>query len=287
MNTPTRVAVESALARLRRRAAVGFLAASVATGIAGAVGGAIGDLPASDWIGWIAIAVAVLGIEFRLVASRLGENHRPDAIGVSPILGVANGLTLLRGVLLAWVAGFLAFGIGWLATPGWIEPSTIATASRLVPWLPALCYGAAALLDAADGFLARFHGRVTTLGTHLDTAYDGLGVLLAVAVGVFGGAIPAWYLAVGLARYAFVGGMRLRRSRGLPVYRLPDRTSGRLLAGIQMAFLTVALSPAVGTAGAAVGSLLVGVPFLLGFGRDWLHVSGRHPGVDYSTASRR
>ncbi|MDR5671734.1 Phosphatidylglycerophosphate synthase [Halalkaliarchaeum sp. AArc-CO] len=271
MNTPTRVAAESAHARLRQHTAAWFLTAGIATGGVGALGAVRSGFGAT-WLGWAAIALVVLAVEYRLVVVRLPANHRPDAEGLSPNLGAANLLTLLRGILIAWTAGFLAFGGGWLSTVG---------------WFPAVCYGVAALLDAGDGALARHRGRITALGAQLDTEYDALGILVATVVGVFGGAIPAWYLSVGFARYAFVGGVRLRRLRGLPVYELPERTPARLLAGAQMAFLAAALSPILGTDAVAVGVVIVGVPFLLGFLRDWLHVSGRHPGLDQSKMDGR
>lgn len=275
--------------------AIGALGAFGAIGAIGTVGtigtvGAIGALETFDplgvvetpgpirigvataWIGWSTIALFVLAVEYRLVVGRLGANHRPDADGLLPKLGAANLLTLLRGVLIAWTAGFLAVGSGWLSADGYLV------------WLPAVCYGLAAVLDAGDGALARFRGRITALGAQLDTEFDALGILVATAVGVFGGVIPLWYLSVGVARYVFVGGVRLRRMRGQPVYELPERTPARLLAGIQMAFLVVALSPFLGPAAVAVGCFVVGVPFLLGFLRDWLHVSGRRPGIDGSMA---
>ncbi|AUX09555.1 CDP-diacylglycerol--glycerol-3-phosphate 3-phosphatidyltransferase [Halalkaliarchaeum desulfuricum] len=270
------MAAESAHAKLRQYTTVWFLAASLATGGVGTLG-AIWIDPGTAWFGWTAIALFILGIEYRLVVIRLSANHRPDAEGVYPTLGAANLLTLFRGVLIAWTGGFLAFGI---------EPSATPIDGYLL-WLPAVCYGAAGLLDAGDGAIARLRGRITELGTQLDTEYDALGILVATAVGVFGDAIPAWYLSVGVARYAFVGGVHLRRIRGRPVYELPERTPARLLAAAQMAFLVVALSPILGTDAVAIGSVIVGVPFLLGFLRDWLHVSGRYPGIDYSKMDRQ
>lgn len=283
MDTSTRVATESAVARLRRQTVAWFLVAAVATAAVGVVASG-GDSPA-NWLGWTAIAVAVLAVEYRLSVGRLPANHQPDAERVFPTLGVANLLTLLRGVLIAWTAGFLAFDMGWLSMPGWVAPSTVAVGAALL-WAPAVCYGAAALADAVDGALARRRGRVTSLGEQLDLEYDSLGVLVAVTVGVFGGAIPTWYLSVGGARYAFLAGVRWRRSNGRPVYELPDRAITRVLAGCQMAFLVAALSPITGATAVALGCVVVGVPFLLNFLRDWMYVSGRHPRVDYSTVDR-
>jgi CDP-diacylglycerol--glycerol-3-phosphate 3-phosphatidyltransferase len=42
-----------------------------------------------------------------------------------------------------------------------------------------------------------------------------------------------------------------------------------------MAFCFVALLPVTGPTVGAVGALVVGGPFVLGFVRDWLYVTGR------------
>jgi CDP-diacylglycerol--glycerol-3-phosphate 3-phosphatidyltransferase len=212
-------------------------------------------------IRWAALSLAALGVVFGTAARRLDENHAPGDDAPDPRLGVATHVTLGRGVLLAWVAGFLLVtwteGIAWLA------------------WLPALLYGAAAALDAVDGAVARRHDNATVLGARLDMAFDAFGLLVAPVVAVAAGQLPWWYLSVSLARYVFVAGLRLREHRGLPVADLPPRASRRVLAGLQMAFVAVALTPVVSPALGRVGAGLFGGAVLAGFVRDWLYVSGR------------
>ena len=84
----------------------------------------------------------------------LALNHPPQKPRLRPSLGAANWLTLLRGGLIAVLAGFVfqpALSDGSLA--GWIA------------WAPAALYIAAAALDGADGFLARVTGSATRRGS--------------------------------------------------------------------------------------------------------------------------
>ncbi|SDM21769.1 CDP-diacylglycerol--glycerol-3-phosphate 3-phosphatidyltransferase [Halogranum gelatinilyticum] len=251
--------------RLRRRTAVlaaVSLAATLAVGwLAVRVVGVAGA------VRWTLVASATLLLVVGLLATRLDDN-RPvaeregtDGGQLAPTLGPATHVTVGRGVLLAWVAG--CFALAWATLPAWTL------------WLPALGHGAAAALDAVDGALARRTRRVTRLGARLDLSFDALGLLVAPLVGVVAGQLPWWYLSVGLARYGFVAGIRLREYRGLPVYELPTRASRRLLAGLQMAFVAVALTPLVPPAAGTVGAALFGGALLAGFVRDWGYVSGR------------
>jgi CDP-diacylglycerol--glycerol-3-phosphate 3-phosphatidyltransferase len=248
----------SALATLRRRAT---LHAVVAVTLTLAGYGLLWWVIPETASRWLAVAGVVLGAELFLLQRHLDTNRRHDEERLLADLGVGNLVTLTRGVLLAWVAGFLA--VPWVASE--------------LAWLPAVGYGLSAVLDALDGAVARARDRVTVLGETLDVEFDALGLLVVPLVGVVAGQLPAWYLAVGLARYLFVGGCRLRGRRGLAVHDLPPRASRRVLAGAQMAFVAVALTPVVSPAVAGVGAVLVGVPLLLGFARDWLYVSGRLP----------
>jgi len=269
------------LATLRRRSAGVLSVAVLWTCLAYLFGRVLVDLPR----GWLGLALAWLLPVGGALAAGLASNHPPGGDRIVPRLGLANLVTLSRGVLVAWTAGFLALGSGALATEGWLSLPLIAAAQgvsfgALSPgppavWLPALLYGGAAALDAVDGRVARTLGVRTALGARLDARYDGLGILTASLVGVVGGVLPAWYLVVGAATYAFAGAVRARRRLGRPVYPLPDRRSRRLLAGLQMAFLAVALVPAVGRLAATAGATVVGGAYLLGFCRDWLCVTGR------------
>ncbi|KTG10105.1 hypothetical protein AUR64_10945 [Haloprofundus marisrubri] len=259
MSGSNRVRHESALASLRRRLG-GF--AGLALLSTAVVGGtlSITRTATTTTVGlWFFVATAVLALELGWATRQLDRNRRSGET-LFARLGAGNLVTLGRGVLLAWVAAFVV--VDW---------TTIAE----LLWIPAALYGTAAALDLVDGALARRNDRVTGMGTSLDLEYDALGVLVACSVGVVAGLLPLWYLSVGLARYAFGLGRYLRRRRDLPVYDLPPRVSRRLLAGLQMAFLAVALSPLVDPATRTAGATAFGGALLLGFARDWLYVSGR------------
>lgn len=175
--------------------------------------------------------------------------------------GLANRITVARAVLLAWVAGFLF--VPWLGVGG------------VVAWAPAVLYGLAAALDAVDGAVARRLDQTTALGARLDMSFDAFGLVVAPLVGVVAGQLPWWYLSVSVARYVFVAGIRLREFRELAVAPLPPRRSRRTLAGVQMAFVAVALTPLLSSFAGRIGATLFGGALLAGFVRDWLYVSGR------------
>jgi CDP-diacylglycerol--glycerol-3-phosphate 3-phosphatidyltransferase len=248
---------DSALTSLRRRVALLSLVAVTLTVAGYGLLRTFWDPLAAGR--WLVPAGVVLGVELVLLSTSLDANHRHEEDRLLPEFGPGNLVTVARGVLLAWVAGFVA----------------IAWADRALAWLPAVLYGLAAALDFADGTLARATDRVTVLGERLDLEFDALGLLVAPVVGVVAAQLPLWYVSVGLARYLFVGGLALRERRGLSTYDLPPRRSRRVMAGLQMAFVPAALSPTVALRTAELGALLVGVPVLLGFVRDWLYATGR------------
>ncbi|MDL5363936.1 CDP-alcohol phosphatidyltransferase family protein [Halalkalicoccus sp. NIPERK01] len=206
---------------------------------------------------WLLLTIPVLAYVLALFWRFLPRNR--DAGRLLPSLGPGTLLTLARGVLIAFLAGFLL-----LPRP-----------TESLVWLPALLYGTAVLADYADGAVARLTDHVTTLGARLDTEFDALGILIAPLLAVAYGQLPVWYLSVSVARYLFVLGRWLRRHRGRPVFDLPPRRGRRPLAGLQMAFLTLVLSPVVSTPLTTVAAVFVATPFVAGFVRDWLYVSGR------------
>jgi len=182
----------------------------------------------------------------------------PPFGGVRRLLGLANAVTLLRGALYAVAAGFVV-----------LPPDTD------LAWVPALCYGVGVALDKLDGTVARSVGRETDLGERLDVTFDTFGFVAAPVVAVAWGLLPAWYLSISAARYVFVAGIRWRRLRGRPVFDRPDSDLGKYLAGVQMAFLTVALVPATPTDLVHAAAPVVLAPSLAVFARDYLAVSGR------------
>lgn len=176
-------------------------------------------------------------------------------------LGMANRITLLRGLLIGETAGFLA-----------ILP---VQASAGLLYVPALLYTLAAALDGLDGVVARRQQQTTRLGTELDTALDAFGLVIAPLFAVFTGKLPAVYLLVSVAYYLFQWGIRWRQQRGLPVYGLPPSQVRRYLAGAQMVLVALALWPPLPGAVTQWFGIALMIPLLLGFCRDWLHVSGR------------
>jgi CDP-diacylglycerol--glycerol-3-phosphate 3-phosphatidyltransferase len=202
-------------------------------------------------------ALAVFGF----VCQRLWQfsplNRRDEQSPSQQSLGAANRLTVLRGWLIAVCAGYVGAG----------------NADGSSTWLPAACYTIAALLDAADGVVARRSNSVTLLGTRLDTSFDALGLLIAPIVAVGQGKLHPSYLLVSAAYYLFVGGLHWRRSHGLPVSSLRPSKLRRLLAGLQMGLCAVALWPPIDAVVSQVAGVIFMVPLLVNFWRDWRDVS--------------
>ncbi|MCO6453182.1 MAG: CDP-alcohol phosphatidyltransferase family protein [Caldilineales bacterium] len=224
---------------------------------------AVARLLGRQWDGdvvwrWAGLSLVVLVYELGLFWRNLGQNQTVANAGLSATLGPGNTLTLFRGLANGLLAGFVLtpWPHDWLA------------------WLPALLYTLAGIADHFDGYLARISGHASRLGEILDIEFDALGVLIVVVLAIHWGQWPWWFLPVGLARYAFLLGLALRRRRGKPVYDLPPSNSRRALAGLQMGFLSVVLWPIMPQELATITGLFFAVPFLLVFTRDWLVASG-------------
>jgi CDP-diacylglycerol--glycerol-3-phosphate 3-phosphatidyltransferase len=131
------------------------------------------------WLGLSGLVVAYL---LWVLWRGLPENIRSGEVELLPVLGLGNILTLLRGLLVAALAGFLFSPRpeGWQA------------------WIPGLLYTLAALLDYVDGWAARATGHATRLGERLDLSLDGVGVFIAALLAVQYGQAPTGYLAIAL-----------------------------------------------------------------------------------------
>jgi CDP-diacylglycerol---glycerol-3-phosphate 3-phosphatidyltransferase len=207
---------------------------------------------------WLLLATPILGYQWLLLWRNLAHNHAPDGGRLRPTLGVANLITIGRGFLLAVVGGFL------------FSPWP----TGLLGWLPAVLYAIVGLSDIADGAVARRTGTSSVLGATLDMAYDSLGLLLVVGLGIWYGQLPWWYGLVGLARYGWLFGLWWRKRRGLVIRPLHHSVHRPIWAGIQMGFLSGILWPIAPAAGTRLAAVVVSLPFLLGFWRDWLVVAG-------------
>ena len=209
---------------------------------------------------WLMSAVAVSIYLLWKVWQWLPENRRNcDTEVPLSTFGMGTALTLVRGVAIASVAGFifLPYPVGNLL------------------WIPAILYTMAAIGDALDGLLARHTKHVTTLGVRLDLEVDSLSVLIGSLLAVLYERLHIWYLAIGFARYLFVLGLWWRNRRGQPVNNLPSSRYRRIIAGFQMGFLAVALCPIVAPVTVKFASIVFAIPTLCGFARDWLVVSAR------------
>lgn len=246
----------TALASLRGDWTTVSIVVTLALGV-GAAGIAVAtELPVAAQ--WFALTLLVAAFELQLLRRHLDTNYTKGAeTGLYNTLGVANAVTLVRGGIFAAVAGFAA-----------VEPTPVLV------WLPALLYGTGCALDWVDGFVARWRGRTTVLGAKLDMAFDTLGILVAPVVAVLWGRLPVWYLSLSAARYLFKAGRGLRCRRGKPVEELPASVVRRPLAGLQMVFITVALTPVLSPETVRLLAIVVLPPSLVVFVRDYLVVAG-------------
>lgn len=90
--------------------------------------------------------------------------------------------------------------------------------SREAGFWAAAIFGAAAVTDFIDGWLARKWGVVTTLGKFLDPLADKLIVMAALIMLIPSGRIPAWVVFLVLAREIIVTGLRsIASSEGIVI----------------------------------------------------------------------
>jgi CDP-diacylglycerol--glycerol-3-phosphate 3-phosphatidyltransferase len=207
---------------------------------------------------WVILAGSILAVQLAFLWRHLPENCASDAEIPWSTFGLANLITIGRCIAAAALTGLLALPM----PPG-----------HLV-WLAAILHAAAVIPDFFDGYIARITGHVSVLGGRLDMEADSLAMLAATLLSVHYGFMPPWFAAVGFARYLYVFGLWLRTRRGLPVYDLSSSRMRRPVAGLMMGFANLALWPILDERVMALAGLILAVPLLGGFVRDWLVVSG-------------
>lgn len=106
-----------------------------------------------------------------------------------PRFGPANRVTLLRLAASSLLAGVIGESLG--------QPDTIA-------WVIVVAATVTAVLDAADGPLARRSGMASDFGARFDMETDAWLTLVLCGLIVQFDKAGAWVLASGLMRYAFV-----------------------------------------------------------------------------------
>lgn len=223
-----------------------------------ALGVAVADGEAVRWSAWLPGTALVAGYVLAFCRARLHLNHRPAEPDVLGKLGPGTSLTLLRGLLVAPLAGLLF----------------LPRLEGAWAWLPAVLYTASDVADYLDGSLARRARHATRLGEVLDMELDGLGLLLAVAVAIHYGQLPVGFLAVGLARYAYqVWTLVWQRLRGR-LREIPASMARRAIAGLEMGFVSAALWPITPPSLALWAGWIFAIPFFLSFGRDALVAAG-------------
>ncbi|HDZ09205.1 CDP-alcohol phosphatidyltransferase family protein [Pseudohongiella sp.] len=222
---------------------------------------------------FLTAAVALWLLGWQQTRKRLPLNRANPSAPLYPTLGWANRMTLGRGWLIAVTGGFL------------LIPGVLITHPVLL-WTAAALYSIAAILDRADGFVARRSKQTSLLGGELDTVFDALGLLVAPLLALQHGKIHAAYLLVSVAYYLFVIGIRIRQQHNKPVYPLPPSPLRRTLAGFQMGYVAVVLWPPFQAQITVLAGFGFMVPLLTGFWVDWLLVSGRLRPQAHGTGNR-
>ena len=185
-------------------------------------------------------------------------NMRREERSQQSCLGAANWITLSRGGLIALLAGFLLQP--WPGNSG---------VFRWAMWMPGIIYMIASVGDVLDGYVARMTANKTLLGELLDTRIDALGILVASLLAITYEKLPVFYISAGLAYYLVGFAVWLRRKTGRPCSEVKRRRGAKLLAGVQMAFLSVVLLPLLSASVTRIAALFFLIPFLAGFLVDW------------------
>ncbi|HET7864907.1 MAG TPA: CDP-alcohol phosphatidyltransferase family protein, partial [Burkholderiaceae bacterium] len=214
------------------------------------------------WAGLGARYAGVALLLFGLAAAALwqGLPGHPHAR-----FGPANRVTLGR---LAAVALFAALSVEMALQP-LPDPDRVA-------WSLVVLATLAAVVDAADGPLARASGLASPFGARFDMETDALLILvLCVLIVQFGKAGP-WVLAAGLMRYAFVAAAALPRGQWLNAPLPPSLRRKGVCVGLIVVLITC-LGPVIprwaASALAAAGVGTVGWSFAVDIAWLW---RGRH-----------
>jgi len=212
---------------------------------------------------WILQSMIIMIYVMGLLRYGLRWNYHPAEKVLRSTLGYGTWLTIIRGALIAVLAGYLF--------QPWPE-------SKFFPghlsWTPGLLYITASILDYTDGRVARACRQETRLGAFLDVNLDALGLLIAPLAAVWCGQLPPAYLSVGFAYYAYMAGIRLRKKFSKPVVEPGPWRGARIIAGFQMGVVGIALLPVVKPPVTTLTAYMAMIPLLAGFVRDWMIVCG-------------
>jgi len=140
--------------------------------------------------------------------------------------GLANSVTLLRGAMVSWLAGFIGLP-EIIADPklSW----SLFTAALIV-----------LLLDGLDGWLARKKGQASAFGAKFDMEVDSLFAIVLSLLAWQSDKIGWWVLLLGLPRPLFVVAAWFEPRLQSP---LPDALLRKTICVIQIAVLILLLVP--------------------------------------------
>ncbi len=217
------------------------------------------------WDGLQGLVQATIVTAYILILLRIGMplNYHPLKKVLHSNLGYGTWMTIARAMLIAILAGYLFQP--WPQSrhfPGWLS------------WTPGGLYLLASLLDYLDGRVARATEHESGMGEFLDINVDALGLLVAPIVAFGYGQLPGAYLSVCIAYYLLIFGIWLRRKLSLPVYKVPPRRSARIIAGVQMGFVGVALLPILPPLVTTAAAYILLIPLWVGFVKDWIIACG-------------
>ena len=176
-----------------------------------------------------------------------------------PRFGPANRVTLGRFALSALMVGL----VGEANANG----ATLA-------WALVLLATVTALLDAADGPLARRSGLASNFGARFDMETDAWLTLVLCALLLQFDKVGVWVLAAGLMRYAFVGAARIWPWLAAP---LPPSRRRQTVCVVQITTLIVCLGPIVPPALAAALAAASLAALTLSFAVDLRYLARTRP----------
>lgn len=232
------------LRALRRNAGLALAVVAVLLALCAGVLGAMG-LGADFVIKSLAVYAIGAGLVWRGLASGAHPHAR---------FGAANQVTLFRLAGMAAAAALLGEAV----------PAAPPSAAAVGGWVLIVSATLIAVLDAADGALARRQGLASAFGARFDMETDAAFTLVLSALVWQAGQAGAWVLASGLMRYAFVAAARAFPWLAAP---LPPSRRRQAVCVVQITALIVCLGPivppAMATAIAALSLLLLAASFAI------------------------
>lgn len=203
---------------------------AAAVGATVAVAALLGASSGAEALAWRAAALAVPAGALTLW---LAARHMS-----APQFGAANTITLTRGALAVLLL-------------------TLLGARSIDAWWLVVIAASAALLDSADGALARARGEASAFGARFDMETDAFLILVLAALVWQQGKAGVWILLAGLLRYLFVAAGWAWRWLAV---ELPPSRRRQTVCVVQIVSLILALAPVVprpASAGVAFAGLAV------------------------------